>query len=158
MSSVSSGEGENLQAKTVKEILYSACLCDRGTYTQPKEKCDKTQNLCKDSSGAEYTDTCVCDKGKYKVQVADCDYGGEGKTCVEGGVTFAEDCCSCEAYPVELRDGKAVSGGEIMIRQQIGIRARVRPVKTGYLLPSVKKAGSRLRRVTVVNVSPARTR
>jgi len=112
VSSVSSGEGENLQAKTVKEILYSACLCDRGTYTQPKEKCDKTQNLCKDSSGAEYTDTCVCDKGKYKVQVADCDYGGEGKTCVEGGVTFAEDCCSCEAYPVELRDGKAVSGGE----------------------------------------------
>ena len=112
VSSVSSGEGENLQAKTVKAILYSACLCDRGTYTQPKEKCDKTQNLCKDSSGAEYTDTCVCDKGKYKVQVADCDYGGEGKTCIEGGVTFAEDCCSCEAYPVELRDGKAVSGGE----------------------------------------------
>ncbi len=112
VSSVSSGEGENLQAKTVKEILYSACLCDRGIYTQPKEKCDKTQSLCRDSSGAEYTDSCMCNKEKYKVQVANCDYGGEGKTCIEGGVTFAEDCCSCEAYPVELRDGKPASGGE----------------------------------------------
>ena len=104
--------------KTAQEIYYSACMCDRATYPQPLSKCAVDGNgkpmagdICRDSEGNEYTTTCKCDWDKFPVVVSECDYGGDGDTCIEGGVTRAEDCCSCEAFPVTLIDGKPKQGG-----------------------------------------------
>lgn len=97
---------------TIKELLYSTCLCNRGNYPEPSDNCEKVNKVCTDSSGEQYTDSCVCDDRKYPVVVATCDYGGEGKTCIEGGVTKAERCCECDKYPVELVDGTPKRGGE----------------------------------------------
>ena len=105
--------------KTAQEIYYSACMCDRATYPQPLSKCAVDGNgkpmsgdICRDSEGNEYTTTCRCDWDKFPVVVSECDYGGDGDTCIEGGVTRAEDCCSCEDFPVTLIDGKPKQGGE----------------------------------------------
>ena len=105
--------------KTAQEIYYSACMCDRATYPQPLSKCavddegkPMSGDICRDSEGNEYTTTCVCSRKMFPVVVSECDYGGDGDTCIEGGVTRAEDCCSCEDFPVTLIDGKPKQGGE----------------------------------------------
>ena len=96
---------------TVKTLYYSACLCERGLYPYSKDDCQTTANAdvngdpCQDSMGNQYWDSCKCSNPPYKWESVDCEFGGKGKACVQGGVYFFKECCSCAAFPAEGERG-----------------------------------------------------
>ena len=96
---------------TIKTLYYSACLCERGLYPYSKDDCQTTANAdvngdpCQDSMGNQYWDSCKCNNPPYKWESVDCEFGGKGKACVQGGVYFFKECCSCAAFPAEGERG-----------------------------------------------------
>ncbi len=96
---------------TIKTLYYSACLCERGLYPYSKDDCQTVANAdvngdpCQDSQGNQYWDSCKCSNPPYKWESIDCEFGGKGKACVQGGVYFFQDCCSCAAFPAEGERG-----------------------------------------------------
>ena len=96
---------------TVKTLYYSACLCERGLYPYSKQDCQSTANAdvngepCVDSQGNSYWDSCKCSNPPYVWESVDCEFGGKGKACVQGGVYFFKECCSCAAFPAEGERG-----------------------------------------------------
>ncbi len=96
---------------TVKTLYYSACLCERGLYPYSKQDCQETANAdvngdpCVDSQGNSYWDSCKCSNPPYVWESIDCEFGGKGKACVQGGVYFFKECCSCAAFPAEGERG-----------------------------------------------------
>ena len=96
---------------TIKTLYYSACLCERGLYPYSKDDCQTTANAdvngdpCQDSMGNQYWDSCKCSNPPYKWESVDCEFGGKGKACVQGGVYFFQECCSCAAFPAEGERG-----------------------------------------------------
>ena len=96
---------------TIKTLYYSACLCERGLYPYSKDDCQTTANAdvngdpCQDSMGNQYWDSCKCSNPPYKWESIDCEFGGKGKACVQGGVYFFKECCSCAAFPAEGERG-----------------------------------------------------
>ena len=96
---------------TVKTLYYSACLCERGLYPYSKQDCQETANAdvngdpCVDSQGNSYWDSCKCSNPPYMWESVDCEFGGKGKACVQGGVYFFKECCSCAAFPAEGERG-----------------------------------------------------
>ena len=96
---------------TVKTLYYSACLCERGLYPYSKQDCQETANAdvngdpCVDSQGNSYWDSCKCSNPPYVWESVDCEFGGKGKACVQGGVYFFKECCSCAAFPAEGERG-----------------------------------------------------
>ncbi len=96
---------------TTKTLYYSACLCERGLYPYSKEDCQETANAdvngepCTDSEGNQYWDSCKCSNPPYLWESIDCEFGGKGKACVQGGVYFFKECCSCAAFPAEGERG-----------------------------------------------------
>ena len=96
---------------TIKTLYYSACLCERGLYPYSKDDCQTTANAdvngdpCQDSMGNQYWDSCKCSNPPYKWESVDCEFGGKGKACVQGGVYFFKECCSCAAFPAEGERG-----------------------------------------------------
>ena len=97
--------------ETTKTLYYSACLCERGLYPYSKDDCQTTANAdvngdpCTDSMGNQYWDSCKCSNPPYKWESIDCEFGGKGKACVQGGVYFFKECCSCAAFPAEGERG-----------------------------------------------------
>ena len=104
------------EGKTALEIYYSTCLCDRGKYIYTKEQCDayngnvSVDSSCTDSAGVTYYEQCTCG---FEQNIDFCEYGAPqgAESCVSGGITYVEQCCSCSNYPVTLNNGKPVSGG-----------------------------------------------
>ena len=100
-----------VEATTTKTLYYSACLCERGLYPYSKQDCQETANAdvngdpCVDSQGNSYWDSCKCSNPPYKWESIDCEFGGKGKACVQGGVYFFKECCSCAAFPAEGERG-----------------------------------------------------
>ena len=98
-------------SSTIKTLYYSACLCERGLYPYSKDDCQTTANAdvngdpCQDSMGNQYWDSCKCNNPPYKWESVDCEFGGKGKACVQGGVYFFKECCSCAAFPAEGERG-----------------------------------------------------
>ena len=98
-------------SSTIKTLYYSACLCERGLYPYSKDDCQTTANAdvngdpCQDSMGNQYWDSCKCSNPPYKWESVDCEFGGKGKACVQGGVYFFKECCSCAAFPAEGERG-----------------------------------------------------
>lgn len=99
------------KTETTKTLYYSACLCERGLYPYSKDDCQTTANAdvngdpCTDSEGNQYWDSCKCSNPPYKWESVDCEFGGKGKACVQGGVYFFKECCSCAAFPAEGERG-----------------------------------------------------
>ena len=99
------------ETTTTKTLYYSACLCERGLYPYSKQDCQETANAdvngdpCVDSQGNSYWDSCKCSNPPYKWESIDCEFGGKGKACVQGGVYFFKECCSCAAFPAEGERG-----------------------------------------------------
>ena len=107
---------KNSEQTSIETVIkYSSCRCDRAIYKEDIKNCEDydSNKVCTDSDGNQYTSSCVCNRDKYPKIAWDCDYGGEGEECVEDGITYVEDCCSCSGFPLkQLESGyQNCSGG-----------------------------------------------
>ena len=107
---------KNSEQTSIETVIkYSSCRCDRAIYKEDIKNCEDydSNKVCTDSDSNQYTSSCVCNRDKYPMIAWDCEYGGEGEECVEDGITYVEDCCSCSGFPLkQLESGyQNCSGG-----------------------------------------------
>lgn len=97
------------------ELVFKDCVCDRGIYPYTEADCNNGGNnaeatgaTCrssiKDADGYDtYYAACKCDTDKFPYTNDSCEFGGDTTGdhahCVQAGIWFFRNCCSCSAYP-----------------------------------------------------------